>query len=55
MKMVLGLHQTQGVTFVVNLYSDTHEYSDEFLNHIVRETGETWISLVNVETKEQSN
>jgi hypothetical protein len=28
---------------------------DEFLNHIVRVTGEeTWVSFVNVETKEQS-
>jgi hypothetical protein len=27
---------------------------DEFLNHIVRVTGdETWVSFVNVETKEQ--
>jgi hypothetical protein len=31
-----------------------HKYSDEFLNHILRVTGdETWVSPVNVETKEQ--
>jgi hypothetical protein len=32
-----------------------HKDGDEFLNHVVRVTGdETWISFVNVETKEQS-
>jgi hypothetical protein len=32
-----------------------HKDDDEFLNHIVRVTGdETWVSFVNVETKEQS-
>jgi hypothetical protein len=32
-----------------------HKYGDEFLNHIVRVTGdETWVSFVKVETKEQS-
>jgi hypothetical protein len=31
-----------------------HENGDEFLNHIVRITGnETWVSFLNVETKEQ--
>jgi hypothetical protein len=31
-----------------------HKDVNEFLNHIVRVTGdETWISFVNVETKEQ--
>jgi hypothetical protein len=30
-----------------------HKDGDEFLNHIVRVTGdETWVSFVNVETKE---
>jgi hypothetical protein len=32
-----------------------HEDGDEFLDHIVRVTGdETWVSFVNVETKDQS-
>jgi hypothetical protein len=32
-----------------------HKNGDEFLNHIVRVTGdETWVSFVNVETKEHS-
>jgi hypothetical protein len=32
-----------------------HKDGDEFLNHIVRVTGdETWVSFVNVETKEHS-
>jgi hypothetical protein len=32
-----------------------HKDGDEFLKHIVRVTGdETWVSLVIVETKEQS-
>jgi hypothetical protein len=32
-----------------------HKYGDKFLNHIVRVTvDETWVSFVNVETKEQS-
>jgi hypothetical protein len=32
-----------------------HKDGDEFLSHIVRITGyETWVSFVNVETKEQS-
>jgi hypothetical protein len=32
-----------------------HEIGEEFINHIVRVTGdETWVSFVNVETKNQS-
>jgi hypothetical protein len=32
-----------------------HKDGDAFLNHIIRITGdETWVSFVNVETKEQS-
>jgi hypothetical protein len=31
-----------------------HKAGDEFLNHIVQVTGdETWVSFVNVKTKEQ--
>jgi hypothetical protein len=32
-----------------------HKVGDEFLNHMIRVAGdETWVSFVNVETKEQS-
>jgi hypothetical protein len=32
-----------------------HKYGKEFHNHIIRVTGdETWVSFMNVETKEQS-
>jgi hypothetical protein len=32
-----------------------HKDGDEFLNHIVRVTGDkSWVSIVNVETNEQS-
>jgi hypothetical protein len=32
-----------------------HKDGDEFINHIVRVTGdEAWVSFVNVETKEQA-
>jgi hypothetical protein len=41
-----------GCDFLLERY---HEGGDEFLNHIVRVTGDgTWVSFVNVETKEQS-
>jgi hypothetical protein len=37
---------------VTELY---HKDGDEFLSHIIRVTGaETWVSFMNVETKEQS-
>jgi hypothetical protein len=42
---------TSALTFL-ELY---HKDGDEFLNHIIRVTGdETWVSIVNAETKEQS-
>jgi hypothetical protein len=31
-----------------------HKDGNEFLNHIMQVTDETWVSFVNVETKEQS-
>jgi hypothetical protein len=41
-----------GFDFFLERY---HEDGNEFLNHIVRVTGnETWVSFVNVKTKEQS-
>jgi hypothetical protein len=39
----------------LNFLQRYHKDGDEFLNDIVRVTGdETWVSFVNVETKEQS-
>jgi histone-lysine N-methyltransferase SETMAR len=39
----------------VDFLEQFHKDGDQFLNHIVRVTGdETWVSFVNVETKEQS-
>jgi hypothetical protein len=39
----------------VDVLEPYHKDGDEFLNHIVRVTGdETWVSFANVETKEQS-
>jgi hypothetical protein len=42
---------TSALTFLERCHKD----GDEFLNHGVRATGDkTWVSFVNVETKEQS-
>jgi hypothetical protein len=40
-----------GFDFFLEQY---HKNGDEFPNHIVQVTDETWVSFVNVETKEQS-
>jgi hypothetical protein len=47
----MGAQKTQnGFGFLKRYHKDGHE----FLNHIARVTGdETWVSFVNVETKEQ--
>jgi hypothetical protein len=45
----------QKMASAMTLLERYHKDGDEFLNHIVRVTGdETWVSFVNVETKEQS-
>jgi hypothetical protein len=54
--MIMGAHKTQKIalalTFSLQRY---HKNGVEFLNQIVRVTGdETWVSFVNVETKERS-
>jgi hypothetical protein len=54
--MVTGAHKTQRMAsaFVV-LLKRYHRDGDVFLSHIVRVTDDkTWVSFVNVETKEQS-
>jgi hypothetical protein len=52
-KMLTGVHKTQRMALA--FFERYHKDGDEFLNHIVRVTGdETWVSFVSVETKEQS-
>jgi hypothetical protein len=47
--MITGAHKMQRT--VLEQY---HIDGDEFLNHIIRVTGdETWVSFMNVETREQ--
>jgi hypothetical protein len=41
--------------FSFDFLEQYHKDGDKFLNHIVQVTGdETWVSFVNVKTKEQS-
>jgi hypothetical protein len=54
-KMLTGRHKTQRMASALPFLERYHKDGDQFLNHIVRVTGnETWDSFVNVETKEQS-
>jgi hypothetical protein len=51
--MLTGVHETQRMGLALLLLEQYQKDSDEFLSHIV--TGdETWVSFVNVETKEHS-
>jgi hypothetical protein len=53
--MLTGAHKTQRMASALTFLRRYHKDGDEFLNHIVRITGDkTKISFVNVETKEQS-
>jgi hypothetical protein len=56
LKMLTGAHKTQRMASYLVVFLERYlEDDDENLNHIVRVTGdETWVSFVNVETKEQS-
>jgi hypothetical protein len=55
LKMLTGTYKTQRMTLALTFSEQYHKDGDEHLNHIVRATyDETWVSLVNVETKEQS-
>jgi hypothetical protein len=55
-KMLTSAQKTQRMASAfVGLLERYHEDGNEFLSHIVRVTGdETWVSFVNVLTKEQS-
>jgi hypothetical protein len=55
--MLTGAHKMQRMasSLTSTFLERYHKDGDEFLNHIVRVTvDETWVSFVNVETKEQS-
>jgi hypothetical protein len=53
--MLTGAHKTQRMASALTFLERYHKDGDEFLNHIVRAPGDkTWVSFVNVETKEQS-
>jgi hypothetical protein len=53
LKMLTGTHETQTMASAWNFLERYHKDDDEFLNHIARVKGdETWVSFVNVETKE---
>jgi hypothetical protein len=53
--MLTGAHKTQRTVLALTSLERYHKDVDEFLNHIVRVTGdETWVSFVNIKTKEQS-
>jgi hypothetical protein len=51
-KMLSGAHKMQGMALALTFLERYHK-EGEFLNHIVT-GGETWVSFMNVETKEQS-
>jgi hypothetical protein len=51
----MGAHKMQRMASALTFLERYHKDGNEFLNHIVRVTGdETWVSFVNVKTKEQS-
>jgi type IV secretory pathway VirD2 relaxase len=53
--MLMGAHKMQRMASVLIFLERYHKEDDEFLNNLVRVTGdESWVSFVNVETKEQS-
>jgi hypothetical protein len=53
-KMFTGVHKMQRIALSLIFLEQYHKDGNEFLNDIIRVTGdETWVSFVNVETKEQ--
>jgi hypothetical protein len=53
--MLIGVHKMQRMALALSFLKRYHKDGDGFHNHIIRITGdETWVSFVNVETKEQS-
>jgi hypothetical protein len=54
-EMLIGAHKMQRMAMALTFLECYHKNSDEFLSHIIRVTGDdTWVSFMNVETKEQS-
>jgi hypothetical protein len=52
--MLTGAHKTQRMASALTFLERYNKDGDEFLNHIIQVTDdETWISFMNVETKEQ--
>jgi hypothetical protein len=53
--MTTGAHKMQGMVLALTFLEQYLKECDDFLNHIIQVTGDkTWVSFVNVETKEQS-
>jgi hypothetical protein len=53
--MFTDANRKQRIALALTFLERYHEDGNEFLNHIIRLTGdETWVSFMNVETKEQS-
>jgi hypothetical protein len=53
--MLTGVHETQRMASAMTFLERHHKDGGKFLDHILRVTGdETWVSFVNVGTKEQS-
>jgi hypothetical protein len=51
----MGMHKTQRMASTLIFLERYHKDGNEFLIHIIQVTGdETWVSFVNVETKDQS-
>jgi hypothetical protein len=54
--MLTDVHKMQRIALALTFLEQYHKDGYEFLNHIAQVTdGETWVSFVNEETKEQSN
>jgi hypothetical protein len=50
----MGGHKMQRMASALTFLEQYHKDGDEFLNYIVQVAGdETWVSFMNVETKEQ--
>jgi hypothetical protein len=53
--MLTGVHKMPRKASALTFLERYHKDGNEFLNYIIRVTGgETWVSFVNVKTKEQS-
>jgi hypothetical protein len=53
--LLIAAYKMQRMALALTFLEQYHKDSDEFLTHIIRGTGdETWVSFLNVETKEQS-